>query len=120
MPWEYSQRTGQINWNGRLLAAGYSGMGIGRNNPQMERVRDVGPIPRGRYRIGPSHAHPGKGPVTMSLSPVGHAAYGRTAFLIHGDSSQHPGAASHGCIVLPQDARRRIAASGDMTLEVVE
>jgi hypothetical protein len=86
----------------------------------LEGAQTVGPIPRGRYRIGPQYAHPSKGPVTMALSPVGHTAQGRTHFLIHGDSIRHPGAASEGCIVLDRAARQAIAASGDTDLEVVQ
>lgn len=56
----------------------------------------------------------------MVLSPDGHNAHGRTAFLIHGDSRTNPGNASEGCIVLPPAVRIRIAQSGDTTLEVVE
>jgi hypothetical protein len=45
--------------------------------------------------------------------------FGRTGFLIHGDSLQHPGRASNGCIILPRPIRDRIAASGDDQLTVV-
>jgi Protein of unknown function (DUF2778) len=120
MPWRYSQTTGQLTLNGHPVAVGYSGKGPGRNNPQLEQARNVGPIPRGHYRIGPAHAHAAKGPVTMNLTPVGHLAHHRTAFLIHGDSRSHPGDASEGCIILTPAIRRRIAASGDYVLEVVE
>lgn len=120
MPWQYSQSTGQVTWNGQAVSVGYSGRGAGRNNPQLEHMRDIGPIPRGQYSIGAAHIHPGKGPLTMTLTPVGHTARGRTAFLIHGDSRNHPGDASEGCIILPPDIRRRISASGDTDLEVVE
>ena len=121
MTWQYSQSTGRLTWNGRQVGTGYSGAGDnGKNNPRMESVEDVGPIPRGRYRIGASQKHPTKGPITMSLSPDGHAAHGRTHFLIHGDSIAHPGAASQGCVILSRDIRSRISESGDTTLEVVE
>jgi hypothetical protein len=86
----------------------------------MERVRNVGPIPRGRYRIGAQHAHPTEGPLTMSQTPVGHSAHGRTNFLIHGDSVSHPGNASEGCIILNHAVRQAIATSGDNDLEVVQ
>lgn len=120
MSWLYSQRTGRLTHNGQMVSNGYSGKGIGRNNPQLEQTQNVGPIPRGRYRIGPAHTHPGKGPITMSLAPIGHMAYGRTHFLIHGDSRANPGNASEGCIILQLDVRRRIAASRDRILEVTE
>jgi hypothetical protein len=120
MPWEYNQQTGNLTRNSQQVGVGYSGRGNGWNNPLMEAVQGVGPIPRGRYRIGSQHVHPGKGPVTMALSPVGHNAHGRTHFLIHGDSIQHPGDASEGCVVLPRPVREAIAASGDTDLQVVQ
>lgn len=52
--------------------------------PTLERARNVVPLPRGRYRIGPARTHATKDPVTMNLDPSGHIAHGRTAFLIHG------------------------------------
>lgn len=120
MAWQYNQRTGQLSRNGQNIAVGYSGSGAGRNNPAMERVSNVGPIPQGRYNVGAPHPHPTKGPVTMALTPVGHNAQGRTNFLIHGDSIQHPGHASEGCIILDRATRQAIAVSGDTVLEVVQ
>lgn len=120
MPWQYSQRTGQLSRNDQVAGTGYSGRGAGRNNPNLEQARNIGPVPRGRYRIGRAYAHAEKGPVTMSLGPIGHLALGRTDFLIHGDSRNRPGDASEGCIILSPDVRRLIAASGDTVLEVVE
>ena len=119
MPWQYSQSTGQLTRNGQIVGTGYSGLRTGRNNSSMESVRDIGPIPQGRYRIGSQYSHPQKGNTTMALTAVGHTARGRTHFLIHGDSSSHPGAASQGCIVLNHAVRQSIAASGDTELEVV-
>lgn len=119
MPWQYSQRTGQLTYNGQTVGRGYSGNGIGLNNPAAEQQRNVGPIPRGQYNIGVPRQHPTKGPITISLSPTGHRAHGRDHFLIHGDSRLHPGNASQGCIILRPDVRRRIATSRDRTLEVV-
>jgi hypothetical protein len=40
--------------------------------------------------------------------------------LIHGDSINHPGDASEGCVVLSRAVRQTIAASGDTDLEVVQ
>jgi hypothetical protein len=80
MPWEYSQRTGEMKLNGQFVGKGYSGFGPGRDNPQMEAMRNIGPIPKGRYTIGAARQHPSKGPEVMSLTPVGHIAHGRTHF----------------------------------------
>ena len=46
--------------------------------------------------------------------------FGRSGFLIHGDSLMHPGCASRGCIVLARPSREAIAQSGDQDLEVVD
>lgn len=120
MPWQYSQSTGLLARNGQEVGVGYSGRANGRNKPMLESMGSVGPIPRGYYRIGPQRSHPRKGPVTMSLTPDGHSALGRTRFLIHGDSINNPGDASEGCIVLNRAIRQAIAMSGDTELEVVQ
>src|ERR1035438_5538324 len=42
----------------------------------------------------------------QALTPEsGTNTFGREGFLIHGDSVQNPGTASHGCIILPQLGR---------------
>ena len=117
MPWIYSQTTGDLTRDGQLIASGYSGAGAGRNNPAEQAVPNVGPIPQGRYRIGPAFEAPVQGPCTMPLTPDGHHALGRFGFLIHGDNAAHD--ASTGCIILPPEAREQIAASPDRELEVV-
>ena len=48
----------------------------------------------------------------------GTQTYRRDGFEIHGESIRHPGAASSGCIILPPDIRRRLAASSDRSLTV--
>lgn len=80
-------------------------------------MRNVGPIPRGRYSIGPEFDAPVQGPCTMRLTPEGHDALGRDGFLIHGDNATHN--ASTGCIILPFESRREIAGSADRELEVI-
>jgi Tlde1 domain len=121
MTWRYDQSTGDLEHNGEFAGTGYSGAGRtlaeGRNNPAMEAVRQKGPIPAGEWRIGPAHAGAHTGPVSMDLTPVGHDAHGRTAFLIHGDNTAHN--ASEGCIILARGIRDQIAASGDRQLIVV-
>ncbi len=120
MTWQYSQSTGRLTQNGQPIAMGYSGAGVGKNNPGAEQQRNVGPIPRGAYTIGIPGDHPEKGPITMRLTPVGHNARGRNGFLIHGDSIKNPGNASQGCIILNRAIRNRISASGDRALEVIQ
>ncbi|MPW09303.1 hypothetical protein GCT19_27215 [Paraburkholderia sp. CNPSo 3155] len=52
MTWTHSQSSGTLSRDGSLVARGYSGHGAGKNNPVMQAVRSVGPIPEG---------HPGSG-----------------------------------------------------------
>src|SRR5580704_12616029 len=116
MAWIYSQSSGQLRRDGELFGTGYSGAGRGRNNPAEQAVRNVGPIPQGRYSIGPEFDAPVQGACTMRLAPQGHDALGRDGFLIHGDNAAHD--ASTGCVILPFECRQEIAASADRELEV--
>ena len=45
--WTYSQTSGELDQDGNKVATGYSGAGIGKNNPVMQNVHNVGPIPQG-------------------------------------------------------------------------
>lgn len=50
----YTQLTGELRAkDGALVAIGFSGEGEMRNRAEYERVRLLGPIPRGRYTIRP-------------------------------------------------------------------
>ena len=118
--WVYHQSTGELTRDGQHVAGGYSGIDAGRNNPAMETSRDTGPIPQGTYTMGRQFHSTVTGPGAMRLTPnPGTQTYGRTDLEIHGDSRSHPGQASHGCIILPRDARDRLNASPDNTLRVV-
>jgi hypothetical protein len=122
--WTYKQRTGELfNATGEHIATGYSGFGAHKNQPADDSVKNLGPIPEGRYAIGQPRcvAAPGPhGPFVLPLTPLpSNQMFGRDGFLLHGDSIEHPGTASHGCVILPRAVRERIAASGDTQLEVV-
>lgn len=96
-------------------AVGYAGRCDGKNNPDMCDVPDVGPLPPGRYTIGKPIDHPKLGPMSFPLEPAQtNEMFDRSAFYIHGDSIEHPGEASEGCIVLPPGARNRIIAASDL------
>ena len=115
--WTYAQRTGALAHDATSEGSGYSGTGRGRNDPDMQALAGVGPIPRGAYRIGAPYDHPHLGPCVMNLTPSPDTeTFGRTLFRIHGDNQNHD--ASHGCIVLGPALRHRIAASGDTDLTV--
>lgn len=120
MPWIYHQRNGALYRDGAYVGHGYSGIDQGKDNPDMQSMPDIGPIPRGTYAIGAPFHHVHAGSYAMRLTPSGATGtYGRAGFMIHGDSIAHPGHASNGCIVLNLDVRKRIWESGDRTLEVV-
>ena len=118
--WVYSQSSGVLKYGDKEITGkikGYSGKGDGLNNPDKENVAFVGPIPRGKYKIGKVHAS--KGPITINLDPIGHDAKGRTLFRIHGDNKSMNKTASEGCIILPLDIRNKISSSDSKILIVV-
>lgn len=116
----YHQINGHIELKGNLLGTCYSGHGVGLNNPAKENMENIGPIPRGRWKIIRWDKHHGdKGPCVAVLEPVGHDAHLRSAFLIHGDNEDLNHTASHGCIIAARAIRDQLCASGDMDLEVI-
>lgn len=121
--WTYSQRTGILLHDNVMIGTGYSGFGVGKNNPIMQDVHNVGPIPQGRYSIGqPEDLEGGPhGPFVLPLTPdPTNEMFGRSGFLIHGDSEAHPGQASQGCVIMSRPVRDAIQKWGDSELEVTE
>ena len=121
--WRYSQ-SGKLlqqcagEW--KEISQGYSGFGAGKNAPDLQNVPNVGPIPRGLWFILFPRNTDTHGPYVLPLMPAPSTeTYGRRGFLIHGDSIHAPGAASHGCIILPRKVREQIWTSGDHQIEVV-
>lgn len=120
MTWQYRRSDGMLSQDSVFAGYGYSGHGIGKNNPDMQSVPNVGCIPAGAWIIGPAYTDPEKGPIVMRLSPEPDTeTYGRTGFLIHGDSIKAPGTASEGCIILSRAIRQQISDSDDNDLMVV-
>ena len=116
----YVQRTGDLYRDGKKLTTGYSGIGEGKNNPEMEAVHNVGPIPQGIYSIGQPEDTESHGPYVLRLLPIeGTDTFGRSGFLWHGDSIQHPGGASHGCICSARIAREQASQDTDHRIYVV-
>lgn len=117
----YFQRSHILAHDGVAISAnGHSGQESGRNNPDAQCVHNFGPLPRGRYKIGPwqdSHGH--LGPIVAPLTPQPDAAgsfawlCGRGGFWIHGPEL------SEGCLVQQEPIRVQMRASGDTDLEVV-
>lgn len=117
---KYNQKTGELfDNNGELLGKGYAGHDVGKNNPEMEDVKMVGPLPKGIYAIGLPYNSAHTGPFTLPLIPnPSNQMFGRSDFKIHGDSLDNPGTASNGCIILARPIRELINSGTDKRLEV--
>lgn len=121
MKFAYEQGTGRLLGDGIKVATGYSGAPAGLNDPSRQDEPDVGPIPCGTWTIGAPYFSQSHGPYVLPLTPQpGTQTFGRGGFLIHGDSLEHPGEASKGCIILPLAVRQQIWREGDHQIEVVE
>lgn len=122
--WIWCSATGALlDMRRKCQSYGYAGKNSGINNPSLEHVPNVGPIPQGLYTIQePIAQHPELGPYVLRLVPhESNVMYGRSAFCIHGDrKSGLPKSASEGCIILGPMTRREIWESGDHDLRVVD
>lgn len=116
----YSQAAGTLLAPDGFLAVGYAGYETGKNNPTMQHVPDVGPLPRGLYRIvGEPFEHERCGQFCLRLEPdAANEMFGRAGFLLHGDNGK--GTASHGCIVQDRKSRELVWSEGYREIEVVE
>lgn len=127
------------DFTGKIQGSGYAGRGEGKNNPIMQDVRagcrfsqgewapvdgltaeDWGPLPAGIYTMQPPQMTATHGPFVLWLSPdESNEMFGRSEFGIHGDSWEHPGLASEGCICVVRGLRESIWASGDHRIQVI-
>lgn len=126
MAWTYSQSTGKLtNPLGAVVAVCYSGGNCGKvpqavNNPSMQGIKSVGPLPRGVYTLGTPVEDSHLGPLAIPLLPdPGNQMFGRGGFYMHGDTPEMNHSASEGCIIAPHAIRAMCAASTDKRLEVV-
>jgi hypothetical protein len=123
--WVYSQQRGNLfqeqNGTFKLLTKGYSDSGIGENNPEMEFVRDIGPLPVGQYTIGaPEVFNHMSNCLRLTPDPT-NIMGGRSGFWMHDGIFHGPhGDSSHGCICVRTAARSVIWDSGDHLLQVVK
>lgn len=118
--WIYFQESGELLLNGKYIGTGYSGAPEARNNPALEAVPNVGPIPTGDYAIGDPEDTLSHGPYVLPLTPnPSNEMYERSGFLIHGDSIKTPGTASHGCIIMQRQVREAVHLSLDTVLRVL-
>ena len=118
----YKQSTGEvIDAEGEIIATGYAGNGPDLNNPPSQVIHMHGPLPQGRYTIGPLQAtHGTLGTNVAALIPdPANEMFGRSGFFIHGRKSATDMDASDGCIVIDHDARLKILTGADRDLEVI-
>ena len=124
--WRYDQSSGELTRDGKFVSKGYSGNGRGKNNPALEAVPGIGPVPAGKWKLVEVYNSANVGPFAIVIHAVDakpgddtHQPTGRGSFRIHGDSIRAPGTASKGCIILPRAVREAMWRSGDHDLEVV-
>lgn len=125
----YNQKTGELKNNaGKIIGVGYSGHGEGVNNPALQSVHDIGPLPCGDYTIelvkdsdgNPIDWNGKKAPVFRLVPKQGTNVFGRTNFEMHGDDVKHPGMklGSLGCMIQGRDTRVQVMISTDKDLRV--
>ena len=103
-----------------LFGTGWAGHSQGKNNPDMQNVKSIGPLPQGWYTIMPPHDNPHTGPYTMDLVPdKENKMFGRDLFRIHGAALHNPEMSSDGCIVQIRTVRESIWNSGYHRLQVI-
>lgn len=111
---------------GNEVAEGWAGHGAGRNNPAMQPVHEVGPLPQGLYDVGPwgdassvlgYPAH--LGPFIARLTQVEGETFGRDGFYIHGPGGADPTQSSKGCVEIMRVQRLQVMAMRPDQLRVV-
>ena len=120
--WTYEQVNGRLyDWRPLIVGEGYAGRDSGKNAPEAQDQKGIGPLPQGLYTIQPPKDDATVGHYAMRLIPFPeNQMFGRSSFFIHGDSMDDPGNASHGCIVMNRIVRTRVWESGDHVLKVVD
>jgi hypothetical protein len=129
--WIFSQSTGQlthVNYvTGEVtyIDTGYSGLGIGLNNPYAQSFQNIGPIPQGLYTVGPQQNNVTSIghvlPASMRLTPdASNQMFGRGGFLIHGPHANDNQDSSNGCPIYSKDTRDQIGNSDDKCFQVVQ
>ncbi len=122
--WIWIQKTGEMFHDGVLWCTGYAGRYTGKNNPDMQDVHDIGPLPCGDYTMQDPRTSARLGPLTIDLEQdPKNQMFGRFSFRWHGERIEPPiGLASDGCIVTDHEPRARAAdliALGDRKLRVI-
>ena len=122
----YAQRTGKLyDASGVCRGVGYAGgnCGLNRqgiNNPDMEGVKKIGPLPGGVYTRGTvvEGSHLGSFAIPLIPDPS-NDMLGRSDFYMHGDKVNEPLCASEGCIIMPPNTRHWFYDCDDNQITVV-
>jgi len=123
MAWIYHQLTGKfIDATGTVQGMGYSGQPPHKNDPDSQALHNMGPIPCGMWQavelIPESSTH---GPYAIRLEPyLETETFGRSGFMLHGDSIERPGYASDGCIIQARLVREMFWQSLDHDIQVIK
>lgn len=116
---KYEQVTGRLSEDdGKVIGFGWAGHLQGKNNPDMENIKGVGPLPKGKYTVGDPEDGTHLGPLAFPLTPdPANEMYGRSGFFIHGADQEHPALSSDGCIIMGRVAREylKIKIGGAIT-----
>lgn len=138
MSFRYQVRTGTLQEDNTsqggqraIIGKGYSGHGLGLNNPDFESMHDVGPLPRGNYFFQlieengfPVDYEGKKAPVFRILPKPGTNTFGRSGFLLHGHAAgeiigkPETEQSSLGCMIQEHATRVRVMISTNKDLEV--
>lgn len=99
---DFDPRDSKYQFKDDVIGYGYSGNAHVLNDVHEEVMHNVGPLPEGTYAITSVYDDPHRGPHTCVLSPnPPNQMYGRSGFLIHGDTAARKHDASDGCIIAP-------------------
>ena len=106
----YEQATGKLLDENGLIGIGWAGQLAGKNNPAVQNVPKVGPLPVGNYIVGDViMSHPRLGEYVMPLTPdPANEMFGRADFYIHGANRTTPATSSEGCIIQSRSAREYV------------
>ncbi|MDR3392467.1 MAG: DUF2778 domain-containing protein [Sulfuriferula sp.] len=85
-----------------FVGMGYSGHQDSLNDIHKQNLQGIGPLPAGLYVISKIYNDPERGRNTWVLTPdPRNKMYGRSGFLVHGDTPAQAHSASDGCIIMP-------------------
>ena len=114
---KYEQISGKLFDEDTLIGIGWAGHLEGKNNPAMQSVKGIGPLPVGNYTIGDPVDGTHLGPTAFPLVPdPTNNMYGRSGFYLHAIAIEHPELSSDGCIVMSRNVRAYVKKKIGATL----